>query len=254
MGYSPFEPRVLPIIIVYIILIISGSIVTYKILRKYFERKQPAALHLAIVYTFFTLAIIVLAIGLTEAIITGYYMEIYRFSLPLAYSMVVIANIFLYLFASRITDKWKSAFIPIILIGVLLIIILFLPWNWWGYPREDYAGKFNIRLYTNIAFITFAYVIYSMIAYICYKTKSKSEDPISRVGLLLLFYSMVSMMLFFLMVLFDNLLIVLYGHPGYSEFQFASWLFAFLFVVLTYFSLVMPEWLIKRIKKEEVKY
>ena len=250
MGYSAFEPRVLPIIVVYLILIIAGSIVTYKILRKYIERKQPAALHLAIVYTFFTLAIFVLAIGLTEAIITGYYMEIYRFSLPFAYSMVLIANIFLYFFASRITNKWKSAFIPIILIGSILIVVLFLPWNWWGYPSEDYAGKLNIRLYTNIAFITFAYVIYGMITYTCHKTKAKSDDKIARLGLNLLFYSMISMMLFFLMILFDNLMIVLYGHPGYSEFQFAAWIFAFIFVVLTYFSLVMPEWLIKRVKKE----
>ncbi|TFG29756.1 MAG: hypothetical protein EU532_02615 [Promethearchaeota archaeon] len=250
MGYSAFEPRVLPIIVVYLILIIAGSIVTYKILRKYIERKQPAALHLAIVYTFFTLAILVLAIGLTEAIITGYYMEIYRFSLPLAYSLVAIANIFLYFFASRITNKWKSVFIPIILIGAILIIVLFLPWNWWGYPREDYAGKFNIRLYTNIAFITFAYVIYGMIAYIAYKSKAKADEKVAQLGLTLLFYSMISMMLFFLMVLLDNLMIVLYNHPGYSEFQFASWIFALIFVILTYFSLVMPEWLVKRVKKE----
>jgi len=51
------------------------------------------------------------------------------------------------------------------------------------------------------------------------------------------------------MILFDNLLIVLYRHPGYSEFIYVAWIFAILFLILTYLSLVMPEWLVKRIKK-----
>jgi hypothetical protein len=128
--------------------------------------------------------------------------------------------------------------------------MLFLPWNWWGYPREEYEGKLHIRLYTNIAFITFAYGIYIMIAYICYSIRSKSEDKVTRLGLNLLFYSMISMILFFVMILADNILIVVYKHPGYSEFQFFSWIFAFFFIVLSYLSLLMPEWLIKRIMKK----
>jgi hypothetical protein len=250
MAYSSFDPRVLPVFIFYIILIGLGIFVTFKLVQKYHQRKKIAPLHLAAVYTFLTLAIIVLAIGLAEAIITGYYKEIYRISLPLAYSLVVVANIFLYLFASRITNKWKKAFIPILIIGIVLIVILFLPWNWWGYPREEYAGKLQIRLYTNIAFISFAYIIYIAIAYICYITRVKSDDKITRLGLNLLFYSMISMILFFVMVLADNILIVVYNHPGYSEFQFIAWIFAFIFIVLSYLSLIMPEWLVKKIKKE----
>jgi hypothetical protein len=250
MAYSSFNPRVLPVFIFYIILIAFGIIMIFKLVLKFYQRKKIAPFHLALVYIFFTLAVIVLAIGLAEAIITGYYKEIYRISLPLAYSLVVVANDFLYLFASRITNKWVKAFIPIFIIGIVLIVMLFLPWNWWGYPREEYEGKLHIRLYTNIAFITFAYGIYIMIAYICYSIRSKSEDKVTRLGLNLLFYSMISMILFFVMILADNILIVVYKHPGYSEFQFFSWIFAFFFIVLSYLSLLMPEWLIKRIMKK----
>jgi hypothetical protein len=52
------------------------------------------------------------------------------------------------------------------------------------------------------------------------------------------------------MVLLDNIMIAFYNHPGYSEFQFAAWIFALFFVILAYLSLIMPEWLIKRIKEK----
>ncbi len=250
MTYSSFDNRVLPIFGFYFVLIIFGIFVTFKLIKKYKERKQDAALHLTIVYAIFTTAIIVLAIGLAEAAITGYYKEIYRFSLPLAYSLVVLADIFLFYFASNITERWKKAFLPLVLCGLGLIIILFLPWNWWGYPRAEYRDKLNIRLYTNIAFISYSYLIYISIAIICQKTRIRAEDKITRVGLTLLLYSMIAMILFFVMILLDNIMIVVYNHPGYSEFQFAAWIFALIFVILTYFSLVMPEWLIKRIKEE----
>ena len=220
-----------------------------QMIKKWKERKQIAPLHLSFVFTFITVAIIILTIGLAEAAITGYYKEVYRLSLPLAYTMVVIANVFLYLFASNITDKGKNAFIPIVIIGIVLTIIFFLPWNWWGVPQEDYAGELSIRLYTNIAFIIFSYVIYITIAIICLNTKKKTDDVIARTGLTLLFYSMISLILYFLMILFDNFLIVLYRHPGYSEFIYIAWIFAIIFYILTYLSLVMPSWLVKRIKE-----
>ncbi len=250
MTYTPFEARVLPIFFYYIFISIFGIFMTMQMIKKWRERKQIAPLQLSFVFAFITVAIIILTIGLAEAAITGYYKEVYRLSLPLAYTMVVIANVFLYLFASNITDKGKSAFIPVVIIGIVLIIIFFLPWNWWGVPQEDYAGKLSIRLYTNFAFITFSYVIYISIAIICLNTKKITDDVIARTGLTLLFYSMISLILYFLMILFDNLVIVLYRHPGYSEFIYVAWIFAILFLILTYLSLVMPEWLVKRIKEK----
>ncbi len=249
MSYSPFESRVLPIFIYYIVLSIFGILITLKMIKKYTERKEIAPLHLSIVFISFTTAIIVLSIGLAEAAITGYYMEIYRLSLPLAYTFVVIGNIFLYVFAIKITNKDKNALIPIVIIGAVLIVVLFLPWNWWGVPAEDYAGKLNIRLYTNLGIISFSLFIYITIALICKKSKAKTDDPIARVGLSLLFYSMLCMIMFFLMILGDNFLIVLYNHPGYSPFIYIAWIFAILMLIFSYLSLVMPDWLVRRIKK-----
>ena len=121
MTYSAFETRVLPIFIYYIFLSIFGVLITIQMIRKWKERNQIAPLHLSLVFASYTLAIIVLTIGLAEAAITGYYKEIYRFSLPLAYSMLIIGNLFLYLFASNITNRGKLTLIPLIIFGIVFM-------------------------------------------------------------------------------------------------------------------------------------
>ncbi len=250
MSYTPFELRVLPIFIYYICVSIFAVIVSIKMFNKWRERKVPPPLFLTLVFSFLTAALIVLTIGLAEAVFTGYYKEIYRISLPLAYSMVIFADIFLFIFASYMTNKGKRAFPIIIIVGIILVIILFLPWNWWGVPREDYEGELNIRLYSTGALVLFSFLIYGYIALISQKVKREVEDKIMYTGLKLLFYSMISLVLLFLMLIMDTLMITFFEHPGYSEFTYIAWIFGAIFIILSYLSLIMPEWLVNRIKKK----
>ena len=150
----------------------------------------------------------------------------------------------------ELTDRGRKGFIPFIITGAVIIVVLFLPWNWWGFPQQDYEGELNIRLYSTSAVVLYSYVIYITLAIVCYKTRQKADEKVTRFGLLLLFYAMISFMLFFLMFIADTLMIVLYSHPGYSEFVYIAWIFAVIFIILTYLSLVMPTWLVKWIKKE----
>ena len=250
MTYSPFELRVFPIFIYYIFVSVFGIIVSIKMYMKWKERKVLPPLLLALVFSFLATALIVLTIGLAEAVISGFYKEIYRISLPLAYSMVVCADVFLFIFASHMTNKGKKAFPLIIIIGILLIIILFLPWNWWGVPTSDYEGELNIRLYSTLVLVIYSFLIYGYIALICQKVKRKVDDKIMHTGLNLLFYSMICLILLFLMLIMDTLLITLFDHPGYSEFTYIAWVFGLFFMILSYLSLIMPEWLVNRIKKK----
>ncbi|MHA1148831.1 MAG: hypothetical protein ACTSR8_11385 [Promethearchaeota archaeon] len=248
MTYQVFDIAVLPIFFYYLFLITFSSILTFKIYKKWKERKVLPPLYLTIVFALFTIALVVLTIGLAEAIATGYYKEIYQISLPLAYTMMIIADIFLFKFVSFITDKGKSLFIPLIAIGGVIIVVLFLPWNWWGVPAEDYTGKLNIRIYSTLALILYSYSIYISIAMISRKTMVQTQDKVVKMGFKLLFYSMVWMICFFLMFIFDTLLIIMVDHPGYSEFVYLAWIFAILFYICMYLSLVMPDWLVKRLK------
>lgn len=250
MTYTEFEVRVLPILFYYVFLSIFGLLVSVKMYYKWRERNVPPPLYLTIVFCFLTMALIVLSIGLAEAAITGFYKEVYRFSLPFGYSMVVMANIFLFIFSSFITDKGKELFKLIIGISVILIILLFLPWNWWGVPSEDYSGKLNIRLISTLSLVIYSYLIYGYIAFICRRIKSKTDNKVMYMGLTLLFYSMISLMLLFLMLIADTLMVTLFNHPGYSEFTYIAWIFGIIFIILIYLSLVMPDWLVTWINKK----
>lgn len=249
MTYTPFDIRVFPIFVYYIFLSIFGIFMSIKMYKKWKERNVPPPLYLAIVFSFFASALTMLGIGLAEAVITGEYREIYRFSLPFAYSMVVLADIFLFIFASYMTNKSKKAFPVVIIFGIILIITLFLPWNWWGVPSEDYEGKLNIRLYSTLGLVLFSLLIYSYIVMICQKSKAQAKDKVMLTGLKLLFYSMLCLILLFVMLIGDTLLITLFDHPGYSDFIYIAWAFGMLFIILSYLSLVMPDWLINRIKQ-----
>ena len=136
MTYTAFDYSVFPLFILYLVLSVFGTYVTIKMYMKWRERKVKSPLYLTLVFTCLTLAMIVAGIGLAEAIITGYYKEVYRFSLPFAFSMIILADIFFYIFLDELTNRGRKAFIPFIIIGAVIIVLLFLPWNWWGVPSQ----------------------------------------------------------------------------------------------------------------------
>jgi hypothetical protein len=251
MSYTEFQDYVLPLFFFYIALIVFSIFMTVKMFLKWRERNVKPPLHLSVVFALFSIALIGLTIGLGEAVITRYYMELYRFSLPFAYSTMIIADIFLFLFASEITNRGRGAFVPLIIVGIALFVVLYLPWNWWGVPQEDYAGQLNIRLYSTLGLIVYSYIIYIFIAITCFRARKKADDGVARLGLSLLLLAMICMVCFFLMMVIDTLLITLTDHPGYSAFVYYAWIFAIIFYILSYFSLVMPDWVVKRIKKSE---
>jgi len=249
MAYDAFEPRVLPLVFFYIGLIIFSIFLTVEMFAKWRERKARPAGLMAAVFAIFTAALVMLMIGLADSAISGFYREIYRFSLPFGYSMITIADIILFIFASEITSHWKRGLVPILIAGAVLVVILFLPWNWWGYPNAEYAGQLNIRLYSMLGLIAFSYVIYIMIASVCRQVIADAKTPVAKAGLRLMFWAMICMICFFLMFVFDTVLIIAFDSPGYSIFIYIGWIFGMVFYICMYLSVAMPEWFVRHISK-----
>jgi hypothetical protein len=216
---------------------------------KWRDRNVKLPLYLFIVFVILTLAILMLSIGLAEALITGFYKEIYRFSLPFSYSLIIIADIILFLFASEMTESNKKLLVPLSISGIAIIIALFLPWNYFGVPQVDYAGQQSIRLYTTTAVVLFSFAVYIYIAYISYKARKRTESKIFRVGFTFLIAAMLSMIGFFVMFVIDTIIIVVTDHPGDTLYVYIAWIFAILFYIFSYISLVMPKWIRRRIEK-----
>jgi hypothetical protein len=99
--------------------------------------------------------------------------------------------------------------------------------------------------------VGFSCAIYIFVVIICLKARNQAEDDVARAGLSLLFYAGICMILFLIMLIIENILITVFDHPGFSEFFYVGWVFAGIFVVLAYLSLIMPDWLVKRIKGDK---
>ena len=253
MSYTPFDARVFPLFIFYIIIIVLTVFMTIKMFLKWRERKVTPPLYLAIAFAFFTSALIVLTLGLAEGVVTAYYKEVYRFSLPFAYSMVIISDFFLFKFASEITEKGAKLTIPLIVIGIVIVIMHYLPWNHWGVPSADYEGQLNIRIYTTICLVLYSNLIYLFIANICRKSMVSAVDKVTHYGLKLLFYSMICLVFFFIMFIIDTVLMIFVEESRYSIFIYIAWGSTLVFFTLAYCSLVMPDWLVKWIEKRSEK-
>jgi hypothetical protein len=248
MAYIPTDARLYPVFVFYIILCIFSIFFTSKIWIRYFQKKNKTILSLGLAYLFLTLGIIMLTIGMLEAIITGYRKEIYRFSLPFGYATVVLSDIFLFIFSYKLTDKGKKAFVPLILIGAVLIVLLFLPTNYWGYPPDEIRGKFNTRTPITISVVLYSCIIYFSIIVICQNTKKLVDKKKSKVRLTLLSYSMVALICFFILLIADTIMIV-YFDQGYTIYVYFAWICACIFVVLSYLSLFVPKTLVKKLEQ-----
>lgn len=250
MSYQPFTERMIPLYIIYIVLIIISSLSAFLMYIKWKKRRVPPPLYLTIAYIINTAIFTVLFLGLNEALITGYCMEIYKFSLPFAYSAVLYYNLCFYKFAEYIMKKGGKLFYPFLALSIVITIFLFLPWNWWGVPTPE-IGTPDIRLYTTMSVVLFSYLVYFYIAYMCQKLKKDTDDKIAKYGLKFLFYTMICLILFFFFMIMDTVMVVAFDHPGYSEFTYIAWAFLGVGIVTSYLSLVMPGWLVNWITKKE---
>ena len=235
----------------YLGLIIISTFLTVEMFAKWRERKARPAGLMSAVFAVFTAALVMLAIGLADSAISGFYRETYRFSLPFGYSMIIIADIILFVFASEITSHWKKGLIPVVIAGAALFVILYLPWNWWGYPNAEVAEQVSIRLYSTLGLIAYSYIIYIMIAWVCRHVMPDAKTPVAKAGLKLMFWAMIIMICYFLMFVIDTVLIIAFDSPGYSIFVYIAWVFGMLFYICMYLSVAMPEWFVKRISKIE---
>jgi ABC-type uncharacterized transport system permease subunit len=101
---STWLPLIDPIFISYVFISIFGLAVTIKIYLKWKERKVHPIRYLALVFTFLTLTIITLSIGLIEVIIIGEN-SVYR--LYIGVFLVVIIALIIYMILYKTTIGYK---------------------------------------------------------------------------------------------------------------------------------------------------
>ncbi|TXT63842.1 MAG: hypothetical protein BAJALOKI3v1_300001, partial [Promethearchaeota archaeon] len=70
MSYTPINQGIYSLFVIYLILIVAGIYLTIKMISKWRERKVKSPLYLSFVFIAFFFALVFLAIGALETIIT----------------------------------------------------------------------------------------------------------------------------------------------------------------------------------------
>ena len=242
------------------IAVIFGLILGLLLLKKYLERKTLPTLYLSLAFfavafgtgvAFFNL--VLWWMKTTESIIPYVTSpEIYITSFTLTFPAIVIYNIMTFLFANELfLVKKKWPIIPIVIIGVLIVIMVYLPTNYWGVTPIPYIDSDSTRSYTSLLFLLYNSITFLILAYYAFKDVKNVEQKDFKIGLQLIGLGSILSLNFFLMFLLDAIVILFNPFdPGYTIFISIGWISTTISFIIYYLGVILPEWFKKLILKE----
>ena len=249
----------LPIMIFELIVAIVVVIIGVVILLRWIDRRTRPTLYLSLSLFAISSAVFIAFFGLFSWFITwissgmGSVLspDFYSLSLPLGFSMVVAYNVFLFLFTIHIfSDKNEKKVIPFIIVGILLIVFLFLPNNYYGINNIPGVDVPSVRAISNGLFLAYNTVICVILAYYAFKEARQTENKVTQRGFEAIGTGQILNIVIFLMFLFDAIIIFLYPEsPGYSIFIYIAWSSALIASFLFYLGYILPDWFKKLIEK-----
>ena len=235
--YDPINLRIIPIFYLYLFLFPVSILMAVKLIIKGYHQQSKPAKILGLSFMSFGLGIIIAFIGLLEVMITQEFREIYRWSLPIGYSMGALGNVFLLYFGYSLFENKKRKLFIFELWMLFTLIIINLDNNWYGVPHSSYTGQFSWRVISSVDLTLFSFVI---CIFLYYKMKGiKTSDKVKSVGFRMIKWSFISFILFWVCMSLDALNIIITG-DGFSIFILIGWIFALFFWFLSYIGLLMP--------------
>ncbi|MHA1379524.1 MAG: hypothetical protein ACTSRG_14215 [Candidatus Helarchaeota archaeon] len=240
-----------------LIVFIFSFLIALIIVFKWRERRTIATLYLALALFSISGAVFVAFLGLfswflvwSSAIIP--YVNspvIYPISLPFAYSFVIIYDIFLFLFTIHIfLDKNEKKIIPVIIIGIFVATLLWLPTNNWGLDTTPMDPP-STRTISMLIYMLYNVVIYIILAFSAFRESKKTDQKEYQVGFQAIALGQIANILIFVFFLFDSVLLIINPNsPGFSIFIYLGWICALVAVFLFYIGFILPSWFRNRIK------
>ncbi|MEX2680963.1 MAG: hypothetical protein Q6373_005145 [Candidatus Sigynarchaeota archaeon] len=245
-NYLEMDPGSFPILPTYIGVAIICAAITAMLFKRWRERRTRAPALLFLAFTSYLSCIIVLAAGFTEVVVTGYKMELYKFSLAYAYAGFMVAHVFYITFAWELFSLENRSARGYITACIAVAVLAALPWNHYGQSQSMYSD-FNLRPYSTVAILLLTLVVGTRIAYQAFKVSKHVEDPVGKAGFAFIGWSQVLMIVFFACMGIDIVVVGLTESQGYTPFNFIGWSAAVLLFIFSYIGLIMPAWVKRRI-------
>lgn len=242
--YTPWNPRIVPLVPYYAILAGYIFVLATHLFLRGRKRQQAAPKYLAGSFFSYGAGLVSLLVGLAHTIVQEQFMEVYRFSLHAGYSLLLVGNLFLLLFAREIFEFDQKYFQLFVALFVACLVLVNLPNNWYGVP-DDYEETLapSVRVYSSLAMALSSVLLCGFIIKLGLRLRRKvADDPVGRAGLTFIVLAMGAFILYFVFVVVDAAL-----GAGYSAFIFVAWGCTAAFGILGYLGLIMPQWIQDRI-------
>ncbi|MFX1238198.1 MAG: hypothetical protein ACFFAS_17050 [Promethearchaeota archaeon] len=144
------------------------------------KQKQTTGIYLSLVYATFLTGVIFIDIGHLAAYIdVGTYFDLYRALSMVAMAFFIAGILFMVFFHAEITKFKKMNKYIEVAIGIIVIIIILLPFNYTDLSEEN-----DFRLFTYIMMSMFGIIAFAHIAYSYYNIAYKSTQKRKQLNIL----------------------------------------------------------------------
>ena len=237
-----------PLLPIYIIALVLGSVFTLSLLGKWRERKSDTAKFITITLFFYVFAVLWLFLALLEGYITGYKMWVYRIGMGIAYGSLALSNVYMIYFVEEIFGIKRFKTKPYRIFFIILAILMVLPNNYYGYLPDTKVGFGpSIRMITSGAFIASSALLHLYIAWRTIRISRRIEDDYGRKGLLFIGLSQIAMILVYIFMIIDTMIFLFTdAAAGYSIYITLAWTMILVVITFLYLGFILPGWLKKR--------
>ncbi len=152
-------------------------------LKKYFQKRQKSTLYFALSNVAWSFTAIINTVYAWDYLNTSIRGPIYYFALPNEFLMTTISAIFIFLFTTGIFKYKRRNVLTAVITGVILVILVFLPFNNWFEDRV--AGQFSFQFITMFFTVFYASILYILMAILFIRLTRAKEAPIYMKGIYL---------------------------------------------------------------------
>ncbi len=179
---DPLEHLILFFIVLGLIVLLSIFLISTLI--THFKQKQKTGIYLSLVYSTFLVGLVLILIGhATEAFAGVDFINIYENLTMVAMAFLIAGILFMVLFHSEITEIKKASKYIEVIIGVIVIAIIVLPFNYVAYFKTA-AGNNAFRIFTYVIMSTYGIITFSHLSYSYFKLSKKSTQKRKQLKLL----------------------------------------------------------------------
>ncbi|OLS16216.1 MAG: hypothetical protein RBG13Loki_0127 [Promethearchaeota archaeon CR_4] len=151
-------------------------------LRKYFQKSQRTTIYFALSNVAWCVTAVINTAYAWDYLLTSTRGVIYYISLPNEFIMTTISALFIFFFTTAMFKYKRRNELIVIIAGIILLVLIFLPFNNWFEPR---GSGFSFQFISMLFVIVYAVTLYMIMAVLFIRLTQAKETPAYMKGIYL---------------------------------------------------------------------